>query len=217
MENEWERQFLLTDPASFAHPAQLAGTVHRASVEWELSDTYLDTCDGALRRWGWTVRIRERRGAPALCTVKGPKTRHAHGIAGRAERETPMAGRDLDACRDVLGASPELVAIIGGLERLEVVGTLHNARIAHEYACPYRGALELVVDRLHYPVGPDEHRVEVELKDGPLELLEIAAAECAAHPALTDPRRGKRKELVRRLARAGHPVALAVHRTKREG
>src|SRR5262249_55441697 len=85
--------------------------------------------------------------------------------------------------------------------RLHAIGELRNDRSRHTYV---RGLLrlELTWDRLEYPIGRRETRVEVEAKSrSALRYLTLADEELRRLFAddLDSPRRGKVKELCARL------------------
>ena len=63
------------------------------------------------------------------------------------------------------------------------------------------GELVLCEDRIRYPDGHHEQRIEVELVEGSEKLLKEAGKEMqAAFPKIKTARRGKRSEARRRLA-----------------
>jgi hypothetical protein len=87
---------------------------------------------------------------------------------------------------------------------LEVIGQLQNQRSVH---CYRRGwhRFELAWDRLTYPVGPPEVRIEVEAtSSSAVHLLERVDLELRRHfgDTLRRPRRGKVKELCARVGAA---------------
>jgi inorganic triphosphatase YgiF len=151
-------------------------------------DTYLDTADRALRAGGGRLRIRVQNGR-RLATFKQSLEGAADGVRRREEVEGPADGdpEHSDAFRAARALSTEALA---------PVGTLHTDRTAREYS---HGELvvEATIDRLRYPDGSRETRVEAE---GDEESVAAFAAELErALPAIQPASTTKGAELSRRL------------------
>jgi adenylate cyclase class IV len=206
---EIELQYLFAGDEQPVVPVELADLILAGSESIELVDTYYDTAELQLRRAGCTLRVRVVENDPRpVLTWKGPSERQPTGAKQRREVELPLGGP--------VGGGPELIEILRryklwremakavGLPEdaeLREIGKLRNRRSAHTYV---RGLhrLELTWDRLQYPTGPGESRLEVEVKsDVARRYLKEVAAELQAvfGSALTKPPRGKVKELCARL------------------
>jgi uncharacterized protein YjbK len=141
------------------------------STSFEIVDAYFDTADLALRRAGSSLRIRRQTNLPApVLTWKGPATRRPDGAKEREEVEIPLDHVPADG-RDV-AAQLERFRLWDGVSAmtavtpdvaLEGIGELRNRRSAHLYVQGLH-QLELTWDRLTYPVGKPEVRLEVEVK-----------------------------------------------------
>ena len=205
---ESELQFMYRGEGPPLVPVELAKLTLAGSERTQLVDTYYDTDDLRLRRAGCTLRIRQavNRTRPRL-TWKGSAVRR-RGAKEREETEVPLEHLP----RDGAELAEKLVELglwdlvrkamkrrKGG--RLESIGEVRNDRSTHSYV---RGLhrLELTWDRLDYPVGPPETRLEVEVKSRPARrFLKAVQAELDAiyGGALVSPPRGKVKELCDRL------------------
>src|SRR3954451_5702915 len=203
---EVELQYLYTGSAPPQVPALLATLPLGSSSRFLLVDRYFDTEDLALRRSGHSLRVRVADNDPApRLTWKGPATRDGlRSEKRRHEIEFPV---------ELLpGSGDELVGLLlehGLWERickaseldggaaLHQIGELRNRRSSHQYEHGLH-LLELSWDHVEYPLGPEEVRLEVELKSAFAErYLEQADAELRAlfGSDLTTPERGKVREL----------------------
>jgi uncharacterized protein YjbK len=207
---EVELQYLVGSDEPPLVPIELAGVGLQSSRAVELVDVYFDTADLALRRAGCTLRVRSETGRPVRLMWKGPAVRTGDAKQ-REEREVqidhvPTDGEGVRALLvqkelwDVVARTAPEVADHG----LEVIGQLQNQRSVH---CYRRGwhRFELAWDRLTYPVGPPEVRIEVEAtSSSAVHLLERVDLELRRHfgDTLRRPRRGKVKELCARVGAA---------------
>jgi inorganic triphosphatase YgiF len=187
---EIERQWLAPDDVEL--PDRI-GPFEAGDVEQRtIVDTYLDTADRALREGGGRLRIRIQNGR-RLATFKRSLVGAADGVRRREEVEGPADGDP--ELSDAFVAARALSD-----EPLTPVGTLHTDRSAREYR---HGAhvVEAVVDRLRYPDGSTETRVEAEGDEESVVAfaIELERAVSGLEPALTT----KGAELSLRLGESG--------------
>jgi CYTH domain len=206
---EIELQYLFDGDDAPVVPVELADLVLAGSENRELIDAYYDTARLDLRRAGCTLRIRQvEDAAQPVLTWKGPSNRRSSGVKRREEFEVPI--------RRPVESGEELVRILGQYKlwgpirkaakvpedaELTEIGRLRNRRSAHTYL---RGLhrLEMTWDRLEYPTGPPESRLEVEVKsEVARRYLKRVADEIERiyGSALVKPKRGKVNELCARL------------------
>jgi inorganic triphosphatase YgiF len=190
-------------------PAELAGFALAESLSFEIVDAFWDTHNLELRQAGCSLRVRRQSNLPhPLLTWKGPSERRDDGARQREEVEVPIdhVPTDADEILEVLRRYHlwELVAPHAALPddvRLEMIGELKNRRSSHLYVQGLH-RLELAWDRITYPVGEPEARLEVEAKrqraarfmadvDRELRAVYGKRLQPAGH--------GKAKELCRRL------------------
>jgi inorganic triphosphatase YgiF len=184
---EIERQWIAPDDVEL--PDRIgpfeAGEIEQRSIV----DTYLDSADAALREGGGRLRIRVQNGR-RLATFKRSLEGAADGVRRREEVEGPADGDP--ELSDAFRAARSLSS-----EPLEPVGTLHTDRTAREYR---HGSLvvEAVIDRLRYPDGSEETRVEAEGDEESVEAFarELTQVIAGIEPAATT----KGAELSLRLA-----------------
>jgi inorganic triphosphatase YgiF len=183
---EVERQWIAPDDVAL--PAQVGPFAGGDDEEREIVDTYLDTADRAIREGGGRLRLRVQNGR-RLATFKRSLEGPADGIRRREELEDEV-GDDPEASAPFRAAR----AIAGG--PLEEVGTLRTARTAREFR---HGDLvvEATIDRLRYPDGSTETRVEAEGDEDAVAAFarELERVLPALRPAATT----KGGELARRL------------------
>jgi inorganic triphosphatase YgiF len=176
---------------------EIAGWRVAARRAVRLRDTYWDTADDRLLRAGCTLRVREMNGAPgAELTFKGPAGPRSTvgGSQARLEltAEVP-AGSGPDRWAASGAARPGLAALrqVAGDEALQPVVVLLNPR--RELALR-RGASEVIVslDEVGIEGQPYRRRyVEIELKRGSREELDILAAAAQRAFGLRPTQRGK--------------------------
>lgn len=187
---EIERQWLAPDAVEL--PDHIGSFEAGAHEERTIVDTYLDTADRALREGGGRLRIRVQNGR-TLATFKQSLEGAADGVRRREEVEGPAEGdpEESDAFRAAR-------ALTGGA--LLEVGTLHTARTAREYR---DGALvvEAVIDRLRYPDGSTETRVEAEGDEASVEAFAAVLEQTV--PGIEPAATTKGAELARRMGDAG--------------
>jgi inorganic triphosphatase YgiF len=183
---EIERQWLAPDDVEL--PDRI-GPFEAAEVEQrEIVDTYLDTAEFALREGGARLRIRVQDGR-RLATFKRSLEGPADGVRRREEIEGAADGdpEASDAFRAARGLSTDA---------LVAVGTLHTARSARAYRHGSH-VVEATIDRLRYPDGSSETRVEAEGDEQSVEAFarELEHVVTGIEPAATT----KGAELSRRL------------------
>ena len=212
---EVELQYLYAGAGPAVVPTELAGLTLTTSQNVAIMDTYFDTEALGLRGAGCSLRIRMSDREPgAQLTWKGPARR-----LGRSAKERLEVNIPVDSVVEESGELERLLTDHGLLEsvcgaadiaadaELHAIGTLRNNRSTHEYAQGLH-RLELSWDRLEYPVGPSETRLEVEVKSEFAERFLDTVDEQLQElfgSALTPPERGKVRELCERL----YPELLA--------
>lgn len=212
---EVELQYLYAGADPPVVPTELADLTLSGSQSVAISDTYFDTEGLDLRGAGCSLRIRVTDTEPgAHVTWKGPSRR-----LGRSGKERKEVNVPIDALVDESRELERLLAVNGLLDavhetagiaqdaELHAIGTLRNNRSMHEYVQGLH-RLELSWDRLEYPVGPGEVRLEVEVKSEFAErYLDAADGQLRElfGSALAPPERGKVRELCERL----YPELLA--------
>lgn len=184
---EIERQWIAPDDVEL--PDRI-GPFEAGEVEQRtIVDTYLDSADKDLREGGGRLRIRVQNGR-RLATFKRSLEGAADGVRRREEVEGPADGDP--ELSDAFRAARCLCS-----EPLQPVGTLHTDRTAREYR---HGSfvVEAVIDRLRYPDGSEETRVEAEGDEESVEAFarELTHVIAGIEPAATT----KGAELSRRLA-----------------
>jgi inorganic triphosphatase YgiF len=206
---EIELQYLYRSADKMMVPAELAGFALAGSLQFEIVDAFWDTHEFALRRAGCSLRVRRQSNLPhPVLTWKGPSERRDDGARQREEVEVPIdrvptGGADLVEIlqRYSLWELVSTPAGIGLDVELECIGELRNRRSSHLYVQGLH-QLELTWDRVAYPVGEPEVRMEVEAKRQraarfiaavDAELRQLYGKRLAPAP------HGKAKELCRRL------------------
>lgn len=189
-------------------PTELLELVLGCSERQLIVDVYYDTAGLDLRRAGSSLRIRQSEisSQPTL-TWKGKSSKQGRAKR-RGETEVPLdslpdSGDELIHLLDRLGLW-EGVRKAGKLGResaVSEIGRLQNNRSSHTYLGGLKH-LELTWDRLHYPKGPDEIRLEVEVKShrAASDLHRVSSElEDLFDGKLVEPERGKLAELCHRL------------------
>ncbi len=206
---EIELQYLYRSSDPLLVPAELAGFALAGSSSFEIVDAYFDTAELALRRAGSSLRIRRQTSLPApVLTWKGPSTRRPDGAKERDEVEIPLDHVPVDGSgvasqleRFRLWEQVTAATAITPATPLEGIGELRNRRSAHLFVQGLH-QLELTWDRLTYPAGDPEVRLEVEVKrQGAARFLAAVDAELRAlyGKKLAPTPYGKSHELARRL------------------
>ena len=183
---ESERQWLVEGP--FQWPERIGGHRGGCTEQRVVIDRYFDTGDRSLSRLGATLRLRTQEG-DLVATLKRPLADDRPGARRRLELETPVDGAPAE--------SPPFVAARDLVQGQEVVefGVVRTERLARSYRGG-GGSIEAVLDKVVYPDGGREWRVEAE--GAPQDIDDFAAA-LATFVELTPARRGKVGELRRRL------------------
>jgi inorganic triphosphatase YgiF len=186
MSIEIERQWLASDDVVL--PDAVGPFAGEAVEQREIVDTYLDTADRAIRAGGGRLRLRTQNGR-RLATFKQSLAGPADGVRRREEIESDV-GDEPEECTAFAAARAH------STQPLVEVGTLRTVRSARRYRHGEL-AVEAVVDRLRYPDGSSETRVEAE-GDEPSVVAFSAELERAL-PGLAPAATTKGAELGRRL------------------
>jgi hypothetical protein len=206
---EIELQYLYRKSDGLLVPAELAGFALAESLSFEVVDSYYDTPTFALRRAGSSLRVRRQSNLPhPILTWKGPSEYRPDGAKQREEVEIPLdhvpaSGEGMKAAiaRYKLWEVVGPPAAVGPEDELDGIGVLRNRRSSHLYVHGMH-RFELTWDRLTYPVGEPEVRLEVEAKRKQAsrffgavdaELREIFGKKLVRAP------HGKSRELVLRM------------------
>jgi len=206
---EIELQYLYRSPDKMMVPAELAGFALAESLQFEIVDAFWDTPDFALRRAGCSLRVRRQSNLPhPVLTWKGPSERRDDGARQREEVEVPIDRVPVDGS-DLLEILRryslwQLVSAPAEIDlevALECIGELRNRRSSHLYVQGLH-QLELTWDRVAYPVGEPEVRMEVEAKRQRaarfIAAVDLELRKLYGKRLVTAPH-GKAKELCRRL------------------
>lgn len=196
-------------PKRFKAPRALAGMERISKTSRLHKDHYFDAPgpDGRpiLRQSRCTLRVRELSEGKALATFK---QRGESKIAtARLETEQylygPAANPSLleESVNYTQNAAFRAARSLCGTGRLVELFTVSCLRTEHTYRSE-RGQLILCEDRITYPDGSAERRIEVELIEGEEELLAWAEERLRrSYPSLKYAKRGKQSEARRRLAK----------------
>ena len=204
---EIELQYLYTGSEPLMVPAELAAFTLAASETFDIRDTFFDTPDLDLRHAGCSLRIRRQSNRPApFFTWKGSSVRRPDRAREREEIEfvvdhIPAVGSEMLAMVEAAGLLDRIVEVVGPEPELALIGELENRRSTHDYVQGLHH-VELCWDRLRFPLGPPQIRLELEtmsdaagrfIGDFDAELREIFKGD------LADAEYGKAKELCVRL------------------
>jgi inorganic triphosphatase YgiF len=184
---EIERQYVLHGDEPSLPPTVGGFSLHDRE-ERRIRDTYLDTDGRDLRGAGAVLRVRDQNGR-LLATYKGTGSLDDAGTRTREEIEGPL-GDDRDGHEAFVAARRHTQ------EAFAVVGELHNDRSAFHYR-DGGDAVELVLDRLTYPDGSTERRLEVEGSAAAVRAFADALEQVV--PGLEPATTSKGEELARRL------------------
>ena len=205
---ELELQYLYEGKEDPVVPTRLGDMVLAGSRNLHVVDTYYDTAGLDLRRSGCKLRVRQvDGGAQPLLTWKGASRRRKHGAKQRQEVEVPL--RALPADGEELGRLLRryrlwaLVRKAAGTDDVELreIGRLRTERSAHTYVSGLH-RLELAWDRVEFPTGPAELRLEVEMKSQTAASRLARAQERLSQlfgDDLVERPRGRTRELCARL------------------
>jgi hypothetical protein len=206
---EIELQYVYAADGAELVPIELAGFSLAESASFQILDTYYDSGALALRRAGCSLRVRQAHNlARPRLVWKGAATRRPDGAKERDETEIPLdvvpPGSEelarLLARFHLWEAIVEAADVEEGTP-LHVIGELRNHRSSHTYVQGLH-RLELTWDRLSYPVGPPETRIEVEARtESEARFLERVDAELRElfGTRLVPATQGKSRELCARL------------------
>ena len=174
--------------ASLRLPAAIGNWRLVDALEERLVDHYYDTTD--LELHAQRVRLRVRRSDSLRYSTLKRRLSSSEGLRRRIEIES--------RCDDDHEASAAFVAArLLTLRPLAEIGRIVTARATHLYAHDDR-CVEVVRDRVSYPVGEDEWRLEAE--GDPADVTEIGALLERLPLGLAPVRRGKVQTLLRRCA-----------------
>lgn len=206
---EIELQYLYRSNDAMMVPAELAGFALAESLTFEIVDAFWDTHDLTLRRAGSSLRVRRQSNLPhPILTWKGPSERREDGARQREEVEVPIDHVPDDPTEIIATLRRyhlwDIVGAAGGIGQdaeLEIIGELKNRRSSHLYVQGLH-RLELAWDRVTFPVGKPEPRLEVEAKRQAAArfLSDVDAELRTLYPGKLVPApHGKAKELCLRL------------------
>jgi hypothetical protein len=206
---EIELQYLWEGEGAELVPIELAGFALAESASFDILDTYYDSYRLELRRAGCSLRVRQAQNASRPRLVwKEAASRGPSGAKQREETEIPLdqVPPDGAALAGVLARFHlwKAIAEATGMDEgtpLHAIGELRNSRSSHTYVQGLH-RLELTWDRLTYPVGPAEVRVEVEARsESAGRFLERVDAELRElfGKSLRPATQGKSRELCVRL------------------
>lgn len=205
---ELELQYLYRGRDEPVVPTRLGDLVLADSQNLSVVDTYYDTAALDLRRAGCKLRVRQVDACSgAVLTWKGSSRRGKHRVKERQEVEVPVPAPPNDG--------EELARLLRGYRlwtlvrkatgradaELREIGQLRTERSAHVYVSGLH-RLELTWDRVEFPIGPGELRLEVEMKSGSALSRLGSVRERLARlfgDDLDDAPRGKTRELCARL------------------
>jgi inorganic triphosphatase YgiF len=159
-----------------------------AERDLRLVDHYYDTADLQLAEQRARLRVRCSDEAD-VATLKR-RVSSGDRLRRRIEIEGPCGG-------DPEASVAFIAARLLTLHPLERIGRIVTARTAHVYACGER-RIEIARDRVSYPVGGDEWRLEAE--GAADDVNEIAGLLERLPLGLEPVRRGKVQTLLRRSA-----------------
>ncbi|MGA0122665.1 MAG: CYTH domain-containing protein [Gaiellales bacterium] len=164
---EIELQYLYTGDDPLVVPAELASFALATSEIFDIRDAFFDTPALDLRMAGCSLRIRRQSNAPTpFLTWKGPSVRRVDHAREREEIEFPVDHIPADGAEmaEMLHAAKlhkKVGAIIGEVAALAIIGELENRRSSHDYVQGLH-RVELCWDRLRFPLGPPQVRLELE-------------------------------------------------------
>ena len=164
---EIELQYLYTGEEPLIVPVELAGFSLAGSAVFDIRDSFYDTVDLDLRLAGCSLRIRRQSNLPSpILTWKGPSTRRADRARQREEIEAPVAhiptsGAEVVEMLKAVSLHDKVAAAVDKTPVLALIGELQNRRSTHEYVQGLH-RVEMCWDRLNFPLGPPQIRLELE-------------------------------------------------------
>lgn len=196
-------------PKRFKAPRAMAGMEKLSKTSRLHKDHYFDAPgpegQPLLRQRRCTLRVRELSEGKALATFK---QRGDSKIAtARLETEQYLYGPAADpslfgeSVNCTKNAALRAARSVCGTRRLVELFTVSCLRTEHTYRSEH-GQIVLCEDRISYPDGSSERRIEVELIEGEEDLLARAEERLRrSYPSLKYAKRGKQSEARRRLAK----------------
>jgi inorganic triphosphatase YgiF len=169
------------------------------------TDVYFDTTDHQLRTAGWSYRQRDDANGRSIALQEINRARAA--VFDRQEVEQPV-DRDADLRHPGPGPVQERLSnLLHPEAEIAPLFAVENRRAAYRLSHPDhpRGLVEMAFDDARIRAGNhiDFTELELELKDGPHELLASILAAVELEPALIDARLSK---FERGLITAGWPL-----------
>ena len=204
---EIELQYLYTGDGPLIVPVELANFTLATSQIFDIRDSFFDTNNLDLRRAGCSLRVRRQSNLPKpILTWKGPSTRRPDRAREREEIEAPVdhIPSDGDEMVEMIAATGLLEKVAGVLDttsQLELIGELENRRSTHDYIQGLH-RVEMCWDRLRFPLGPTQIRLELETQSDAAGRFISAFDEelrTLLNGDLSDAEYGKAKELCVRL------------------
>ncbi len=204
---EIELQYLYTGDEPLIVPVELANFALAGSQIFDIRDSFFDTSNLDLRRAGCSLRVRRQSNLPTpILTWKGPSTRRPDRAREREELEAPVDhipadGAEMLEMITVANLFGKVTGVLGATPTLALIGELENRRSTHDYVQGLH-RVELCWDRLRFPLGPTQIRLELETQnDAAGRFIGAFDEELRAllNGDLTDAEYGKAKELCVRL------------------
>ena len=198
---ELEAKFLMAPGADPEHVLRRlqeslawAGFRVQPTLKCRLADTYLDTAEQQLRQAGWSLR--QRQDGADRCVALKEVNRARAAIFAREEVEQALASADDDARRPPPGAVQErLQQLLAPGAEVAPVFAVETNRARYRLSHPeHPGALvELGFDqtRIRADEALDFVEIELELKQGPHDLLADVLAVAEMEPGLLGARLSK--------------------------
>lgn len=159
---------------------------HLTFDERRLSATYFDTMDHALRRAGFSLRVRTGENSGAKQTLKGPG---GAALFSRTEWEAPASGDAPDAAFLAPTPAPGILADRPLIALFRIDNRRRTARLLTD-----EGEIELALDDACAVAGDRRQpfiEVELELKSGDERTLAAAARHLRTLAPLTPSQIGK--------------------------
>ncbi len=164
---EIELQYLYTGEEPLIVPVELAGFSLADSEMFDIRDAFFDTPNLDLRRAGCSLRVRRQSNlSTPVLTFKGPSVRRADHAREREEIEVPIdhipgEGDEMVEMLRSAKLHKKVSGILKGSPELARIGELRNRRSTHDYVQGLH-RVELCWDRLRFPIGPSQIRLELE-------------------------------------------------------
>lgn len=166
---EIELQYLYGGTHPLMVPAELAGFALGDSSIYDIRDAFYDTPQLDLRRSGCSLRIRRQSNRPKpILTWKGPSQTRDDGAREREEIELaidhlPADGPELLAMLRSTNLKKRTLPLLPDDPVLAEIGEIENRRSSHFYTQGLH-RIELCWDRIEFPLGEPQIRLEIETK-----------------------------------------------------